>query len=131
MVNFNLKKITLFKGIQPFYQLTIDGLGVLDEYIQDLEHTYRKDLIQILNAMERVANHQPVPGSKYHELNRRPKNDPFKDFEFKHGDLRLYGFKSETGKIILLGGYKNAQVKDIRRMRSLKWQYIESLKGNK
>jgi hypothetical protein len=34
----------------------------------------------------------------------------------------------KNGKIILLGGYKNKQAKDINKFRAIKKQYIESLK---
>ena len=147
MPKFDLKKITAIKGNQAFYQLTIDDnpdlstaktdaeindlkTGVLDIYENSLEIKYKKNMIQIYNAMDRVAKNEHVPGEKYHELDR-PKNDPYKDFEFKHGDLRIYAFKSEAGKIIALGGYKNNQDGDIQKMRSIKLQYFDTLKkGN-
>lgn len=143
---FDLKKITAIKGKQACYQLTVDDFpeylitdtpdqqnekktGVLDVFEEGLEVKDRKNLKMIYAFMERVANNLPVAGTKYHEL-KRPKSDPVKDFEFKHGDIRIYGFKSPRGKIFVLGGYKNNQAADIVRMRSLKKQYLESLKSN-
>lgn len=145
MAKFDLKKISAIQGKQAFFQLTIDDdpdfeeaeneearnerkTGVLDIYEAGLEAKYKKNLAQIYNAMQRVANNEHVPGEKYHELQNRPQNDPYKDYEFKHGDLRVYAIKDTVGKIIILCGYKNAQDNDIRKMRALKRQYFESLK---
>jgi hypothetical protein len=142
MSTFDLKKIESIKGKYPFYQLTIDDnvefsnlkegetandrkTGVLDLYEQQLQKKYKKDLIMIYAYMERVANNCHVDGRKYHIL-ERPDNDPHVDFEFKHGDLRVYGIKSQEGKIIVLGGYKNEQETNIKKLRSLKKQFLES-----
>ena len=144
MPNFDLKKITIIDGKQVFYQLTIDDspnfdgaitedeingrkTGVLDLYEQELESRYIKDMEMIYAYMNMVANNAQIPGTKYHELDR-DKNDPYQDFEFKHGDLRLYGVKITGGKIIFLGGYKKNEEKNIRRLRSLKRQFFTSLK---
>jgi hypothetical protein len=146
MPKFDLKKIVAVKGAYPFYQLTIDNEvdfsdckteeekndkkeGVLDLYEKTLEKRYKKDMVQIYNTMERVANNEHVSGEKYHELEDRPKNDPYKDYELKHGDLRVYAIKNDVGKIIIFGGFKNSQKKDIRKMRSLKLNYFNSLKN--
>lgn len=144
MSTFGIKKIMAIKGKQQFYQLTIDDhpdltgaiseeevnerkTGVLDIYEKNLEKSYRKNLIQIYNIMERVANNVHVPGDKYHEMTGRDKSDPHKDYEFKHGDLRVYAIKTSSGKVIILCGYKNSQSSDIRQMRQLKKQFLNSL----
>lgn len=144
MSKFDLKRIYGVKGKQAFYQLTIndspdfDGAetdeeknarktGVLDEYEKNLEERYLKDIDMIYAYMNMVANNDHIPGKKYHQLDR-DKNDPYPDFEFKHGDLRVYGVKIEGGKIIFLGGYKNEQKRDLRALRSLKEQYFKSIK---
>jgi len=145
MPKFDIKRISAIKGSQIFYQLTIDDkpnydgcvseedrnerkTGQLDKYEKKLEKNYKKDLHMIYAYMDLVANNQPVSGNKYHELTDRPKNDLIKDFEFKHGDLRVYAFKFSNGKIFALGGYKNNQTSDIKKLRSLKNQYFDSLK---
>lgn len=146
MPKFDLKKIVAVKGVYPFYQLTIDNEvdfseckteeeindkkeGILDLYEKTLQKRYKKDMVQIYNTMERVANNEHVSGEKYHELEDRPKNDPYKDYEFKHGDLRVYAIKDSVGKIIIFGGFKNSQKKDIRKMRALKINYFNSIKN--
>lgn len=145
MPNFDLKILDITQGKQKIYQLTIDDnpniegakdekeinerkRGVLDEFAESLESRYKKDLRAMYTYMELVSNGCHVSGAKYHELTDRPKGDQIKDFEFKHGDLRVYAFKSDAGKIIALCGYKNAEPKNINRLRSLKQQYFKSLK---
>src|SRR5258705_10206046 len=125
MPKFDLKKIDAVRGKQGFFQLTIDDnpdftdlkefetendrkKGVLDYYEENLDPQYKKSLSQIYNIMNRVSNNEHVPGEKYHELDR-PRNDPHKDYEFKHQKLRVYAIKTDQGKIIILGGFKNSQ----------------------
>lgn len=141
MHNFDLKKITAVKGVQTFYQLTIDDqpdfsrsqteeerneckTGVLDTFQITLEEYYQKDLRMIYSYMDRNANNQPIAGNKYHELSRL-KKDPIKDYEFKHGDIRVYSFKIPGGKVFAVAGCKNNQKRDIELLRSLKKQYYE------
>lgn len=144
MSKFDLKKLTMLSGSQQFYQLTINDnpdftgattdeqrnerkTGVLDIFEKNLEAKYHKDLRMIFAYMDRVANNLPVSGSKYHEL-KRPKNDLTKDFEFKHGDLRVYAFKIHNGKIFALAGYKNNQDRDISALREIKKQFLNNNK---
>jgi hypothetical protein len=147
MPKFDLKKIDAFEGKQQFYQLTIDDTpnysnllpgelendrktGVLDEYEAQLQTQDRKDLASIYAYMERISNNQHVDGTKYHTLGR-PSNDPYTDFEFKKGKLRVYGIQTPDGKVIVLGGFKKKEDANIKRLRSLKKQYFDSLKNKK
>jgi uridine kinase len=147
MPNFDLKLLTGVRGIQRFYQLTIDDnpvilvtdtleqqnekkIGVLDQYEKQLEEKYKPDLEKIYAYMDVIANNGSLPATKFREL-KRPGSDKDKDFEFKSGDLRVYAIKGEGSKIIVLCGYKNKQKKDINKMRSLKKQYVQSLKQSK
>ena len=147
MSKFDLKKIDAIEGKQRFYQLTIDDApdytnllpgetendrktGVLDEYELNLETKDKKDLVSIYAYMERIANNQHVDGTKYHTLGR-PSNDPYTDFEFKKGKLRVYGIQTPEGKVIVLGGFKKKEDANIRRLRSLKQQYFDSLRKPK
>ena len=141
MSTFDLKEIISVKGKQKFYQLTINDnpifnkedteniknekkTGVLDTFEKELEKKYKKDIEMIYAYMNMVSNGDHIPGTKYHELDIY-KNDPYQDFEFKHGKLRIYGVKITGGKIIFLGGYKNQEEKNLTRLRSLKKQYFE------
>jgi hypothetical protein len=147
MAKFGLKRITCVKGRQKFYQLTINGFsdyqvpiskdqgderqsGMLDLFESSLETRYRKDLVKIYAYMNMVAYNEAVPGTKYHEL-KREKKDLFPDFEFKSGDLRIYGAKLPGSKVIMLAGFKNRQKADIRKFRSLKTKFFGQLNQEK
>lgn len=80
--------------------------------------------------MERVANGQHVPGKYFHDLKGGKNNTP-KEYEFKHGDLRVYAIQDHRGKIIVLCGFKNKQRNEIVKFRALKEQYLNSLKPKK
>jgi hypothetical protein len=148
MANFDLKKIAVATGTCPIYQLTIDDnpdytnaeseeernrrkTGVLDEYEKNLESKYKKNMVQIYNTVQRVSNMELVPKEKFRQLQGRKKNDPYPDFEFKHGDLRVYAIAGPGGKIIIFGGFKNEQEEDIKKMRVLKLKYFENLNAKK
>ena len=148
MPKFDTKTITAVKGRQKFVQLTIDDdpdftttttpdekndckHGVLDEFEASLQANEKEHFARIITIMERVANLQPVPHTQFKDLNGRKKSDPIKDYEFKCGSLRVYAADMPNGKIVILGGYKNKQTEDIRKMRSRKKQYFDSLKNLK
>lgn len=112
--------------------LTIDGIpgikpGVLDIYELELEAKYQSSFSGILTYMNLVADLKSVPKQKYHPL-KNPQNGT-KDFEFKNGDLRVYGIDVPGGKIIMLGGFKNNQESDITQLRALTKKYLESIKS--
>ncbi len=127
MPNFTLKLIESVTGKQAFYQLVIDKIGQLDAFEKQLETIYEKDFNRLLAIMDKVSNNEHVPGTQYHLLKNK-KNDPNPSSEFKSGDLRAYAFKTDTGKLIAVVGYKNQQKQDIRKLESIKQQFIANNK---
>ena len=72
--------------------------------------------------MNEVANNRTLPNTKFKDVT--PKKEKVKEYEFKDGDLRVYGISTFGGKIIIMGGYNNRQKKDYRSFRSMKEQYL-------
>jgi len=105
-------------------ELEIDG--ILDEYENNLQKKYASSFKRIIAIMNRVANNEPVPDDKFKEIT--PNGEHVKEYEFKYQDLRVYAIKIRNGQLILLGGFKNKQSKNISRFRSLKKQYLEIAK---
>lgn len=145
MSKFVIKNIKSVCGKQVFKQLVIvennvdikklqqdidenksDVTGVFDDYENSLEDIYKSSLNGIITIMNLVADLQSVPVQKLRDVT--PKKELVKEFEFKYGDLRVYAIKIPNGKLILLGGYKNNQKPDFAKFRSLKGQYLESIK---
>ncbi|MDP4285082.1 MAG: hypothetical protein Q8891_11710 [Bacteroidota bacterium] len=131
MRKFVIKNIEEVNGRQECKQLVInkDGneeIGVFDEFGNYLERKYSNLLAGIIGIMNRVANLETVSPDKFKDIT--PRGELVKEFEFKYRDLRVYAIKIFNGKLVVLCGYKNSQKKDIVKFRSLKKQYIESIK---
>nr|WP_302828664.1 hypothetical protein [uncultured Bacteroides sp.] len=125
MSKFALEKIELIKGRQTFNKLLVDGKAPFDSFTEELEEQYESELGSIYYRMEAVANLQSLPKDKFREL-KGGKGD-VKEYEFKSKHLRVYAIHQKDGKIVVMGGYKNSQDKDITTFRALKKQYIDSL----
>jgi len=126
MSKFVLHKIESIKGIQEFSQLEINGEKQLDKFEIELKDTtYVSEFKQLLVYMEYLANNNPLPKTKFREL--KGNKDKVKEYEFKSKHLRLYAIAQHGGKIVVLGGFKKDQSKDIDRFRAIKKQYLASL----
>ncbi|MBL4662538.1 MAG: hypothetical protein JKY22_03015 [Flavobacteriaceae bacterium] len=127
MSKFALKKIKTIKGNQSFYDLEINGVGQFDSFSKEAAVQYESELLTLNARMDLVANLVRLPKQKFKDIT--PVKEQVKEYEFKTRHLRLYVTHIEkTGKVVILGGYKNTQKKDFRRFRSLKKQYLKTLK---
>ncbi|MBQ0077296.1 MAG: hypothetical protein KBS55_01500 [Bacteroidales bacterium] len=122
MPKFELEKIDAVQGNQTFEKLLVNGVAPFDEFEQQMEEQNRRSLEKIYYYMNEVANNKTLPNTKFKDVT--PKNATVKEYEFKDGDLRVYGISKPGGKIIIIGGYKNRQKKDFKAFRSLKSQYL-------
>jgi len=122
MSKFALQNIDAVEGNQTFEKLLVDGVAPFDLFEKNLETKDRRSLEKIYFYMNEVASNRTLPNTKFKDVT--PKKEKVKEYEFKDGDLRVYGISKYGGKIIILGGYKNQQKKDYRTFRSLKEQYL-------
>ena len=129
MSKFALKEIELIKGKQTFNKLLVDDIAPFDRFTEELEEQYESELASIFYRMEAVANLQSLPKDKFREL--KGGKGEVKEYEFKSKHLRVYAIHQKDGKIVVMGGYKNSQDKDIITFRALKKQYVESLNDKK
>lgn len=125
MPKFALRKLDGIQGKQLFVKLTIDGHCQFDDYEDEILGTkrYENELGSIYAYMERVSQLKTV--TKAHFKDITPDKEAIKEYEFKTKHLRVYAIKMKNGKIIIYGGYKNRQKKDINTFRSIKKQLIE------
>ncbi len=105
--------------------MVIDDLGQLESYERELEAKYKSHYLSLLHIMNEVSRGARLPNTKFHHLKNT--KGLVGVCEFKFGDLRLYAIQKTGGLIIVLGGYKNSQPKDISKFRGLKNQYLNSL----
>ena len=126
MNKFALETIDAIKGKQRFEKLLVDGVCLFDEFEKNLEKKYKRNLQKIYYYMESVANNMSLPCTKFKDVT--PDKETVKEYEFKDGDLRVYAISTYGGKIVVLGGYKNAQKADFRHFRSIKKEYLKEVK---
>ena len=128
MPRFLLKKIDLIEGKQAFFKLYKDEKCEFDEFCNEIEQEgrYLSELKTAFAYLEMVANLKMLPKEKMRDLT--PKNELVKEYEIKTKHLRIYFIhQKQKGKIIILGGFKNMQPKDIERFRVIKKQYLNTL----
>lgn len=122
MPKFALGNIESVQGKQTFEKLLVDGVSPFDVFERGLESQYKRSLEKIYFYMNEVANNKSLPSTKFKDVT--PPKALVKEYEFKDGDLRVYGISKFGGKVIIMGGYKNRQKKDYRTFRSLTEQYL-------
>ena len=128
MSKFTLQNIEAVQGKQTFEKLLVDGVAPFDTFEQGLEEQNKRSLEKIYFYMNEVANNRTLPNTKFKDVTLE--KEKVKEYEFKDGDLRVYGISKFGGKIIIMGGYKNRQKKDFRTFRSLKEQYLSQETNN-
>ena len=109
-------------------KLYIDELCMFDEFEEEIEKKgqYEEELYAIYSLMEDVADNKLLPKEKLRDITIN-KKEKFKEYEFKSKHLRVYAIKAPDGKVVIMGGYKNRQKKDIKKFRSIKNKYIKTL----
>lgn len=125
---FALRKIEAISGIQHFYELLIDGKSQYESFTREVQinPSYYSELKIILSYMNLVADLRMLPQKKFKDIT--PAKEVVKEYEFKSKHLRAYAFHLErTGKIVVFWGYKNSQEDDIRKFRSIKSRYLETI----
>lgn len=128
MSEFTLERIDAVKGKIRIYKLLIDNSCEFDLFCASLETKKRESIIgSIFSTLEAYSNLQMLPEKRFKEL-KRPKSDPLKDYEIKLGSYRVYLFKDPQGGIVVFGAMKSTQKKDIKRLRSIKLEYINTTK---
>ena len=127
MPRFYLEELDLVRGKQAFYQLFRNDDCAFEEFCSEIETNgrYLSELKMIFAYMEMVANLRLLPKTKMRDLT--PRNDTVKEYELKTKHLRVYFIHQEqTGKVVILGGFKNTQLNDLKRFRAIKSEYLNS-----
>lgn len=126
MARYSLDKIEAIEGKQQFYKLVIDAKCQFDEYEENIKKhgRYLNELGTIFLNMEEMANNRTLPAGKVKKL--KGSKDGVTEYEFRTKHLRVYAIKIPNGKLVILGGYKNRQPKDIRKFRKTKEAYLKN-----
>ena len=122
---FAIKRITEIDGSIPFYKMIINGICQYDEFESAIkrEGNYTTELIKIQTRMQELSEGKLLPINKFKPLLHN--SNWFNEYEIKTKNLRVYLIHEPgTGRIIICGGKKRNQGKDIRHFRNILKSYI-------
>ena len=126
-MRLRLQRIEEIIGIQSIFKIIVDDECPFDKFCTEIENegTYVSELDSIQARLEHLANNRPLPKQKFRDIT--PKKEKHKEYEIKTKNLRIYlCSEKHTGKIIVLGGKKNTQQRDLKKFRSIKKEYFKS-----
>lgn len=109
----------------PFYSITINGRNKFDEFKKFCDkNNFDGEYIKILSLIITIAKGEEykLPATKLKQL-KRGKKDKIPDFELKTKHLRLYFIKDSNNRIVIIGGKKKDQLKDINKLRGITKNY--------
>lgn len=125
---YSLKKIDEIGGKIVFYKLVKDDICLFDDFENQIESegTYKAELNTIQARLIQIANLKTLPKTKYKDIT--PDKESVKEYEIKTENLRVYLFRDPRGHIVVLGGKKSKQKKDIKKFRNMKKEYLNNYK---
>lgn len=130
MRNFAIRNIPEITGHIKFFKLEINGKCQFDEFWGETEESgnLKSELRKAQTIMQEVSDNKFLPKTKFRNIT--PQNETLTEFEIKTKHLRIYLFhEKHTGRIIVYGGKKTSQKKDIKRFRNIKKEYFDSKKS--
>lgn len=122
---YELKPFREVKNQQfKFHKLTVDNRCLFDEFENSLcQPSDIKALGAIYSLMECFGN-LLLPKTKFNHI-VGGKKDPGNVFEFKKNNIRVYIMMQKPDVIVILGGFKTAQKKDIEKVFSIVKDWIK------
>lgn len=125
MTKFALKCVEEVVGKIKIFKLIVNDNCEYDVFEIQIktEGSYSSELITIQSRLQEVADGKLLPKEKFRNIT--PKKELLKEYEIKTRHLRVYLFHEEKkGRIIVYGGKKVTQEKDIVHFRRLKREYF-------
>ena len=123
---FALKYIDEIAGRIKIFKLLVNNKCEYDEFENQIqtEGSYSSELVTIQTRLQDIADGKLLPKEKFKNIT--PKKELIKEYEIKTRHLRVYLFHEEkTGRVIVCGGKKVTQDKDIRHFRRIKNEYFD------
>jgi putative component of toxin-antitoxin plasmid stabilization module len=125
MNKFALKYIDEIFGRLKIFKLLVNNCCEYDEFERQIETegSYSSELVIIQTRLQEIADCKLLPKEKFRNIT--PKKELVKEYEIKTRHLRVYLFHEEkTGRVIVCGGKKTTQQKDINHFRRIKKEYL-------
>jgi putative component of toxin-antitoxin plasmid stabilization module len=125
MRKFGLKYVDEVVGRIKIFKLIVDNHCAYEDFESQIssEATFTSELITIQARLLDIANGRLLPKEKFRNIT--PKRELVKEYEIKTRHLRVYLFHEEKiGRIVVCGGKKVTQDKDIVHFRRIKRNYL-------
>ncbi len=125
MSRFALKHFNEIVGRFKIFKLFVNHRCEYDEFERQIETegSYSSELVTIQTRLQEIADGKLLPKEKFRNIT--PKKELVKEYEIKTRHLRVYLFHEEnTGKVVVCGGKKTTQQKDINHFRRIKKEYL-------
>lgn len=126
MAEFSIQRMEEVGGSVAFCKLIRNGRCPFDEFCADIKSSYRDELTTAYRLMDALSKGEKLPDRKFHIWSI--KGVSTRTFELKTKNLRIYIAAMSSGRIVVLGGYKNSQSKDAVKFESIMKEYESFLK---
>ncbi len=125
MSKFALIEIDAVKGEVKFYKLVKGSVCEFEEFEDEARKNYDKEMNTIYHRMDLLSRKEKLPEKQFRVLKGGLKN--ITECEIKTRNLRVYYFIDRMeGNVVVTGGCKKSQKKDIGHFRNIVVEYLES-----
>lgn len=125
MNKFALKFIDEIAGRIKIFKLLVNNHCEYEDFERQIETegSYSSELVTIQTRLQDIADGKLLPKEKFRNITQ--KKELAKEYEIKTRHLRVYLFHEEkTGRVIVCGGKKITQQKDLNHFRRIKKEYF-------
>ena len=107
-----------------FFKLVRNGKCSFDEFEDEItkNNNFKKEFIKLLTLMDWHANGRNLPPTSFKNIKDGKHKEIFVEFKTKH--LRVYAVCTDEGKVVVLGGTKNTQKKDIEKFKRIAIEFV-------
>jgi hypothetical protein len=108
------------------FELQKNGVSLFDPFFEEVKSNPQRlsSTISALKYIEQSANLLHLSDTKHRNLKGLDCN--VKVYEAKKDDVRIYCFQDNKGRVIVLGGYKGKQTKDINKVVTIIKDYLKN-----
>ena len=104
------------------HELCKNGKSLFNSFIEEVDNNQFADLASAIKILNKKAQLFTLRTKQYRKL-----DNEYKLSEVKKNGIRIYFHTNEDGMIIILGGYKKDQPKDIEKAKGLIKGYYDEI----
>ena len=135
MTNFTIQEIVAPGPWQKVFKLFRNDKCLIDEFKDEIlkDHNLKDQWYELMAILKEVSENKMIPKTRFRKLSLGVKIKQSM-YEAKSKHLRLYILKeNDAEKILIIGGKKKTQKKDIERIKRILKEYTHfqnQLKNN-